>query len=291
MPRLILFLLALALGGSPAAVWADAFDPYINTVLEKVPTAAGVKEVKQLTPSLMADHGSLLPNNPAAFIVVKTNQGRYSKLLVQPARQKTPSGTTVPILLIERFVTYKEDEERAIQVQGQNVRLFKDFQLSLDIGQVVPASVGGDLRFVADKGKTYAEPVGKAKIYLLTKPLPEATPKKGPRVVIGPTFEARYFNGTYKLYDDGRRTGTLQLQVDEKNRVTGSYYSGKDGQKYEVSGKIGNPPHVVQFTIVFPRTRQVFQGWMFTGDGKVITGSSRLQERDTGFYAVRVEEK
>jgi hypothetical protein len=291
MPRLLLLLPALALGGVPAAVRADAFDHYINAVLEKVPTAAGVKEVKQLTPSLMADHGNLLPNNPAAFVVVQTNEGRFSKLLVQPARQKTPSGATVPILLIERFVTYKEDEEQAIQVQGQNVRLFKDFQFSLDIGQVVPASVGGDLRFVVDKGKTYAEPVGKAKLYLLTKPLPQAVPRKGPKVVIGPTFEARYFNGTYKLYDDGRRSGTLHLQVNGKNQVTGSYYSGKDGRKYEVSGKVGNPLHAIQFTIVFPRTRQEFQGWMFTGDGKVITGSSRLQERDTGFYAVRVEEK
>jgi hypothetical protein len=272
----------------PASVLGDAFDYYINTVLEKAPGAAGVREVKQLTPVLMADHGNVLPNNPAALIVVKTNEGRYSKLLVQPARQKTPAGQTVPILLIERFVTYKEDEERAVQVQGQNVRLFNGFHFSLDIGQVVPAGVG-DLHFVAARGKTYAEPVAKAKIYLVTRPLPDAAPKKGAKLIIGRTFEPRYFTGTYKLYDDGRRWGTLHLQVEDKNRVTGSYYSGKDGQKYEVSGKVGNPPHTITFTIVFPRTRQVFQGWMFTGDGRVITGSSRLQERDTGFYAVRIE--
>jgi hypothetical protein len=288
MPRWFLGLAALTLVAPP--VQADAFDYYINTVLEKAPTGAGVQEVKQLTPALMADHGNVLPNNPAAFVVVQTNGGRFAKLLVQPARQKTPAGATVPILLIERFVTYREDEEQAIQVRGHNVRLFKGFEFSLDIGQVVPASVGGDLRFVADKGKTYAEPVGKAKLYLLTKPLPQAVPKKGPKLVIGPTFEPRYFDGIYKLYDDGRRSGTLHLKVGEKNRVTGSYFSDKDGQKYEIAGKVGNPPHTIEFTIVFPRTRQVFQGWMFTGDGRVITGSSRLQERDTGFYAVRQEE-
>jgi hypothetical protein len=29
---------------------------------------------------------------------------------------------------------------------------------------------------------------------------------------------------------------------------------------------------------------------MFTGDGRAITGSSRLQDRETGFYAVRIED-
>ena len=31
-------------------------------------------------------------------------------------------------------------------------------------------------------------------------------------------------------------------------------------------------------------------GWMFTGDGKVIAGTSRMLNRDTGFYATRIEE-
>jgi hypothetical protein len=286
-----LLLAALALATVPPAVRADAFDLYINTILEKVPTAGGVAEVKRLTPSVLADHAQVLPNTAAAFVVVRTNEGRYSKLLVQAARQKTPRGTTVPVVLIERFVTYRTGQEQAVQVQGQNVRLFAGFEFSLDLGQVVPASVGGDLRFVADKGKTHAEPVGKAKVYLLSKPMPEAAPRKNGKLVVGATFEPRYFNGTYKLYDDGRRSGTLHLKVGEKNQVTGTYYSDKDGRKYNVSGKVGNQPNAVQFTIVFPRTRQVFQGWMFTGDGKAITGSSRLQDRDTGFYAVRVEEK
>jgi hypothetical protein len=290
MPRLPLVLAALALASVPRAARADAFDLYINTILEKVPTAASVKEVKQLTPALLADHAQVLPNTAAAFVVVKTNEGRYSKLLVQAARQKTTKGT-VPILLIERFVTYKDGQERAVQVQGQNVRLFAGFQLNLDIGQVVPPSIGGDLQFVSANGKTYAEPVGKARFYLLTKPLPEAAPKKADKFVIGTAFEPRYFTGAYKLYDDGRRSGTLHLQVGDKNQVTGSYYSDKDGRKYPVSGKVGNPPHAIQFTIVFPRTRQVFQGWMFTGDGKAITGSSRLQDRDTGFFAVRLAEE
>jgi hypothetical protein len=291
MLRLLPFLAGLVYGLSPTAARADAFDNYINPILAKVPAAAGAKEIKQLTPRLIADHTRVLPNTTEAFVVVKTNDGRFAKLLVQIARQKTPAGNLVPILLIERYVTYKEGEERAVQAAGQNVKLFHDFQLSLDIGQVVPASVGGDLRFVAAKGKTYVEPVGKAQIYLVTKPLAEAAPKKGSKFVVGAAFEPRYFNGTYQLYDDGRRFGTLHLKVGEKNEVTGTYISEKNGRKYQVKGKIGTSHHSIQFTIIFPAAKQVFQGWMFTGDGKAIAGSSRLQDRDTGFYAVRIEEK
>lgn len=267
----------------------DSFDEYVNPILNKVPLAKGVKELKQLTPGLITDHDRVLAGKSSALVVVRTNDGRWSKLLVEAARQRIGSDKTVPILYVRRFVTYKEGEERTVVASGQRLALFPGFRLSLDLGQVVPEAVGGDLRFVADGGKVYTEPVGKAKLYLLTAPLPEAAPKKGPKVVIGKTFEAGYFNGTYKLYDDGRRSGTLKLTVDKDGGVTGAYYSDRDGQKYEVTGKVGTPPQAIQFTIKFPRSRQSFQGLMFTGDGKAITGTSRIVQHEAAFYALRVE--
>jgi hypothetical protein len=275
----------------PRVVRADAFDYYTNQVLEKVPSAEGAQVIKQLTPNQMVEHSRVLSGITATFLAVKTNEGRWAKLLVQPARQKVNKEQSVPILLIERFVTYREGEERAIVAEGKNVRLFHDFRFNLDLGQVVPAALGGDLRFVADNDNVHVEPVGKAEVYLLTKPLPEATPKKGRKLVVGATFEPRYFNGAYKLYDDGRRSGTLHLKVADDGEVSGHYYSDKDGQKYEVEGKVGNPKHAIFFKITFPKTLQTFQGLMFTGDGKAITGFSRLQERETGFYAVRLEKE
>src|SRR5207245_343278 len=125
--------------------------------------------------------------------------------------------------------TYKEGEERTVLAQGQNVRLFDGFQFNLDLGQVVPAAVGGDLRFVAAEGKVALRPVGKAEMFLLTKPLPEAAPKKSAKVAVGDKFEPRLFNGVYKLYDDGRRSGTLHLKVLQGGEVEGAYYSDKDG--------------------------------------------------------------
>jgi hypothetical protein len=291
MYRLSIALAALTLFAAPAGLRADAFDHYTNEVLVKVPKAAGVMPVRQLTAALMAEHGGVLPGATAAFLVVRTNEGRLSKLLVQPARQKLPDRSTVPILLIERYVTYKAGQERAVAAQGHDVHLFDGFHFSLDLGQVVPAAVGGDLHFVASNGRAAVEPVGKAEMYLLTQPLPEAAPAKSARVTVGDKFEPRFFDGVYKLYDDGRRSGTLHLKVLPEGAIEGSYYSDKDGQKYEVSGKVGSPLHAIEFTITFPRTRQVFTGWMFTGDGRAIAGSARLQDRVTGFYALRQESK
>jgi hypothetical protein len=273
-----------------AQVRADSFDNYTNAVLKKVADADGVKEIKQLTPVLMSENENVLPKTDAALIVVYTNEARYSKLLVRSGFRKIDAERKLPMLFIERFVTYKEGEERQVLADGRNVNLFPGFRFNVDIGQVVPDELGGDLRLVVADGKTYVEPIGKAKLYLLTKPMKEAMPKKEPKLVIGETFEPRYFNGTYKLYDDGRRSGTLKLKVADDGEVTGDYYTDKDGKQYDVKGKIGVPAHSIQFTIKLPRAEQSFQGWLFTGDGKAMTGSSKLLEHEQGFYAIRVEE-
>jgi hypothetical protein len=231
------------------------------------------------------------------MIVVQTNESRLAKVLVQAARKRLndEKKTQVDILLIDRYATYKAGTEKAVVVQGQNVYLFDGFQFSLDLGQVVPASLSPDLRFTAkdkdDKSEVFLEPVGNAKMWLLTKPLPEAAPpKKGEKFVIGDVFEPKFFGGKFKLYDDGRRSGMLDLEVDEEGNVAGHYFSDKDGERYKVSGKVLMPKHTIQFAVKFPRTEQVFRGWMFTGTGLAITGWSKLQDREAGFYATRIEE-
>lgn len=285
----LLTLIAMAL--APAIARADAFDDYINTVLAKVPDAKSVTKITKLTPELMVQHNRSLPGITATFIVVKTNDNRYAKLLLQPARQKITDTESVPIILVERYVTYREGEERTIHSTGQNVRLFGDFRFNLDIGQVVPANVPADIRVVLNKdGGCHLETVDKAEMYLVTKHLPGVTPAKAEKLVVGAQFEIRYFNGAYKLYDDGRRSGTLHLKVADNGEVSGHFYSDKDGQKYDVGGKVSNSPqHMIQFIVTYPRTVQSFTGYLFTGDGRAITGSSRLQGHETGFYAVRIE--
>ncbi|MSU79224.1 MAG: hypothetical protein EXS16_14175 [Gemmataceae bacterium] len=284
------FLMAVLALAVPALARADAFDNYTNPILAKVPGSKSADKITKLTPELMVQNSRALPGITATFIVVKTNDNRYARLLVQPARQKISEKDSVPIVLIERYVTFREGEEKTVTASGQNVRLFGDFRFNLDIGQVVPAKVSADLRVVITKDDYYLETVDKAEMYLVTKHLAEANPPKTDKLVVGAQFVPRYFNGEYKLYDDGRRSGTLKLKVLENSDVAGFYYSDKDGQKYDVTGKVSSTPaHQINFRINYPRAIQDFTGYLFTGDGRVIAGTSRLQNHETGFYAVRSE--
>ena len=283
-------LIAALIGFLPSAVRADPFDNYTNTILSKIGESKSVEKITKLTPALMVEHSRALPGITAAFIVVKTNESRYAKLLVLPAQQKVSDKERLPIVQIDRYVTFREGEERTVHASGKNVRLFAGFRFNLDIGQVVPESVAADLRVVVEKGVTYLEPVGKAEMYVVTKHWPEANPAKPEKLVVGAKFENRYFNGSYQMYDDGRRSGKLEVKVLENGNIVGWYYSDKDGAKYEVSGAIANnPQHKVEFDIVYPRVSQSFVGYLFTGDGSTISGFSKLQGLETGFYAKRIE--
>jgi hypothetical protein len=269
----------------------DAFDYYTNPVLAKVPKADGAQALARVSSDQLIDNGGVLKGAVGTLLVVKTNDNRWAKLLVQYARYKTGEGKAIPMAAIERFVTYKEGQERAIQAASHDINLYPGFRFNLDLGQVVPEGLGGDLRFVVDGDKHYLEALGKAKLYLVSKPLPEAAPPKTEKVVVGEKFDPKYFNGTYDLRDDGRRSGKLTLKVNDDGGVTGTYVSDKDGSAYDVRGHVGMPPHSIEFTVQFPRSEQMFKGWLFTADARAITGSSRLGEREAGFYAVRAEEK
>ncbi len=269
----------------------DVFDHYVNPTLVKTLDTDLVKEIKQLTPAMIAENDQVLPGITGTVLIVKTNETRNCKLLVHNARQKVfGTDKALPMLLIERFATYREDQERTVLASGKNLALFPSFRVNLDLGQVVPEELGGDLRFVVADGKAHVEPIGKAKLYLAVKPLPDATPKKAGKVVVGEKFEIKYFNGSYKLHDDGRRSGTLKLEVEDDGLVRGSYFSDKDGTKYEVAGRVGMPNHTIMFTIKLPRTEQEFRGMLFTGDAKVLAGTSRILDREASFYATRMEE-
>lgn len=267
---------------------SDAFDHYLNKSLDKLVESKNVKAVKKLSDDDLLDHDSVLPSITQAFAVVKTNGGRYVKVLLHAGKQKVGE-KMLPIMVVDRYVCYKDGEEQTIQASGKNLALYAGFRVSFDLGQVVPEEVGGDLRFVVEKDKMHLEPLGKAKLWLVTKHDPTVTPKKGAKLVVGDKFEAKYFNGTFKLYDDGRRSGKVILKVAADNKVTGWYYSDKDGAKYEIKGKVGNPLHAIEFTVKFPRSEQTFKGMLFTGNGQALAGSSKLAERTTAFYAIRQE--
>jgi hypothetical protein len=275
-----------------AVARAEQFDYYTHPVLSKAVADGAVKEVKQLKSEEISEYTSALPDTASAFVIVATNDKRFAKLLVQPARQKV-GDRQAPMLLIDKFTTFKGTSERAVQATGQALHLYPGLRLSLDIGQIVPESIGGDLTVVAaekDAGAFVLKPVKDAKLYVVTRPIAGVVPKKAPKLVVGEAFEARFFAGRYKLHDDGRRSGVLKLEVNDAGEITGVFTSDRDGREYEVQGKVGTPKHAVSFTIKFPATTQTFNGHMFTGDGKAIAGTTKMLEREAGFYAVRIEE-
>jgi hypothetical protein len=270
---------------------ADAFDSYTNPILAKAVEEGKLEEVKELSSRQLIDAGGVLKGAAGAFLVVQTNNNRIAKALVTAAGQKVSAEERVPMLLVDRYVTFRDGTERGIQAAGQNVGVYGGLRFSLDLGQVVPERLGGDLA-VEPSGTSSitVKPIGKARMFLVTKPLPEATPKKPGKLEVGDRFEVRYFNGTYKLYDDGRRSGTLELKVTDEGDVTGSFTSDRDGSKYEVTGKVGSPKHAITFTVKLPAVEQNYAGMLFTGNGKALAGTSKLQGREAAFYAVRVED-
>lgn len=270
---------------------ADVFDRYTNSVLAQAIGQPGVEAISPLPAERLSEAPRVIANSNSALILVKTTNGFNAKLLVQFARQKFGE-RILPVLVVERFVTYRPGTERSVVAEGRNLHLYPGYVLHLEIGQIVPADVGGDLRFLSDPKKgEYLEALGKAHLYLVTRPLPGTEIKKTARPAPDEPYRPEFFNGTFRLYDDGRRQGILRLQVDSEGNLSGEFLSDATGNKYPVSGKVGpNPRHFVQFTIKFPQSVQHFSGYIFTRGGSAICGSSKFQDRDAGFYAVRVDE-
>lgn len=267
---------------------ADNYDRYINPILAKVADSPEATAITKLTSALVAKHNDLFQETGGVLLIIRTNQGNNAKVLAQFARQRTEKGS-VPMVLLERAMSYKPGQDRAIQAQAANVHLYDGFQFNFDLGQVVPSQIGGDVRFIDSPEGGYFEAVGNAKLYLVTKHLPGTEPKKAAgRTVLGEAFDPASIAGTYKLSDDGRRNALLELAVDKEGNLTGNYTSEQTGRKYEVAGKITpTMKHQLIFTVKFPNTSQEFTGYVFTKDASAIAGVTKLQGQEFGFFAVR----
>jgi len=268
----------------------DPFDFFTNPVLNKLADSKDVKVYEALPLDDLANFDNIVPGTTGTLLVVKTVGGRNAKLLVQSARQKVEGDRQLPVLLIDRFITYKEGEEQTILTRGEGLKIYPGFRFSLDLGQVVPEEVGGDIALVKDGDVVKLKSLDRAKMAVLTRYDKSLEPARPAKVTIGEPFEPKYFTGSYRIYDDGRRSGKLTLKVDEDGSVAGAYFSDRDGARYELRGRVGTPTHAISFTVNLPRTEQVFNGWLFTGDGKVMVGTSRMLNRETGFYATRIED-
>jgi len=265
----------------------DRFDSYSRPSLARLINSDVVVPRKKVSTDELAEHDRVLPKVSGSFLVVKTNGNRFSKLQVASGRQKITEDKFLPVLIVEKFLTFKDGEERAVASSGSGITLYPGFRLNLDLGQIVPEDLPGDLVVRAHSSQLSAETIGKAEMWQAVRTLPDPLPPKAGKPVPGDKFVVEHWNGSYQLHDDGRRSGTLEIKVDAQGEVNGAYYSAKDGTKYEVRGKTGPSPHSIQFGIRFPRSEQIYQGFIFTGDLEAIAGTSKFGDRETSFYAIR----
>ena len=221
---------------------------------------------------------------------MKTDQGNLARLLVSPAFRKQPGNQAkpLPVLMLERFDTFESGNLSTRLAHGKELLLFDGFQFDLDSGQVVPEDQGGDLKFEAANGSPSLVALGSVEISTL-KRAPVTTKEEaagGPST--GRAVLATDYAGRFRLYANGQWSGTLDLKVDPQGAISGRFRSDLNGTSYEVDGQVAReiPPRA-EFTIRFPRSRQEFDGHLWTEGKGAMAGTLRMLDRSYGFFAIR----
>jgi hypothetical protein len=172
--------------------------------------------------------------------------------------------------------------------RGRDVVLFDGFAFDLDTGQVVPAGFGGDIAYNAQGPDGPALiALGKTKLFAIDRPVPlpgagAARPSPGPAVL--PTD----FNGRFTLVSNGQMSGVLELDVAADGAVSGRFRSDRNGRVYPVTGKVAaDLSRRIELEIQFPRSKQVFDGLLWTEEKNVFAGTVTILEHPYSFVAVR----
>jgi hypothetical protein len=283
-------LACLLLATSAAQVRGDEFDRIEGKVLAEVLTSRDATARSSLTVGELEALPNVLRDSRSALLIVRTGQGNLARLLVAPAlrRPATGSGPPIPVLALERFDTFESGNSATRLARGKDVLLFVGFDFDLDSGQVVPEGQGGDLRFEDPaQGGPRLVPLGETKLHSLSKPLKPAAVDRS-RPSLGRGVLPGDFAGRFRLFANGQWSGTLDLKVDPAGAVSGRFRSDLNGTAYPVQGRVAaDIPHKVSFTVTYPRTRQDFEGLLWTEGKGAMAGTLTMLDRAYGFFALR----
>jgi hypothetical protein len=277
---------------SISSAWGDEFGRLEGPAFFNLITGPGVRAHAGLSFRELEALPTILRDERAALVIVKTDQGNLAKILVSAGLRKLKplqkDGPLVPVLLLDRFETIDAGDRRSFTARGKEVMLFDGFQFDLDAGQVVPEGLGGDIVFStrAPEDPRLAT-LGESRLYTLDKspPSPENAPSKpsGGRGVQPGDFAGRYF-----LMANGQWSGPLELNVDDAGVVSGHFRSDRNGSSYPVTGKIaGEIAQKIVFTVQFPRARQDYEGFLWTEGKNAIAGTLSMLDRPYSFVAIR----
>ncbi len=270
-------------GSVSALSAADVFDRHAQPELRQALDA--FPPVDQMT---LADVGKIKPLSAtlsSPCVVVKTNNGNYAKALVGWGLRKGAAKPT-PVVVLERFVTYRIDRPDLTTAAGKDVMLFPGFGFSFDIGQVVPVDQGADVEFTAEGA---LKPVGDAVLVPLKAsllPAADAAARHDPAAHEG--VVPQDFAGTWKVDIDGRWKGEWELTVDDVDRVSGTFISDELQNRYEMLGQLGPAPHELKLTISLANAQMMVDAFLWTKDKSSMAGTVTLIGRKFGFVAQRV---
>ncbi len=285
--RLAFVVLVLSLATRAAA---DDFDRLEGRVLADLPGSDQAQAHESLSMEQIGTLPRIFRDIRSSILIVKSSDGNPARMLVSLGYRKPSNGESepVPILVIERFDTFEAGPATTKLARGRDLMLFPGFRFDLDTGQVVPENQGADLQFVQDdRGQVQLNALKPSTIYTLSRsPLSEANeagqPSRGRGVL--PTD----LSGRYRLVANGQWTGSLEIKADDQGVVQGRFRSDQTGSSYRVAGQVeSGTRNMVRFSVVLPRARMEFDGWLWTEGKGAMAGSMTLLDRTYGFFALR----
>lgn len=288
MSRYQCLLMAALLSTCGAELLADVFEQHTSQYLRQVANSSDGK-----TTMTLSDLHQLQPlsnTETTPVVVLKTSEGQWTKAAMTWAFRKTDNGL-IPILTIERFVTYRDDLSDVTAASGSNIMLFSGFSYDFDIGQVVPEDHGGDLTFTADEKTKFIALLAGSKLWGINgSQLPESA-----ETTSSPTDHSGViptdFAGVWKISIDGRWAGTLRLKIDKGRILAGTFTSDETKSTYEVFGRVASPPQHAKLTIQLDNAQQDLETYLWTKDKSAMAGVSSLAGQTFGFYATREPQK
>ena len=282
LPKLIVATLVFAAGHLKDVTAADTFDRHSAYWLKQA--AKQTKPSAGLSLEQAAKLKPLARNITSPCVVIKTDENNWTKAMLGWGFRKGKD-KPIPVLLIERFVTYRGDRPNIAAASGKDIILFAGFAFNFDIGQVVPAGQGGDIEFT---DKSVLQPTKPAELYPLNGsqiPAPQATDKYDPNGHAG--VRPRDFSGTWNVNVDGRWKGQWELTVEDNRQAFGKYTSDKSKSTYEISGRVATTPHQIKLTIELANSRQTVDAFLWTTDKSTMAGTVTIAGRKFGFLATR----
>lgn len=288
MKHILVVLCAICGPLSAASVFAvDAFDRHDTVVLKQVVEAGtAVKEFSQREASRLQP---LSRDLEGTLLIVETNRGNLAKVLVSWGFRKHPQADKpIPVIMLDRFVTYERDKGDSTLANGKNVMLFPGFEFDFDLGQIVPSGLDADVK-LSEKGDLKV--LGNARLFGVNGSQLPATEAVAPGKKDTNAIAPEDFSGVWQVDGDGRWVGEWDLSVNEQGEATGKFLSAETQASYPISGQVGGIPNQIKLQVQFNNATQIVDAFLWTKDKSKLAGSFTLQGRKFGLMATRQEKK